>query len=255
MKKLVFIDFDGTIYDNKNKVILETTKEAIKNLANNPEIILGIATGRSIETLDIIEDLLPLFYIKVLINGAFVQLRQKTIYKNPISKTTLNEILPFLDREKISYGLITKNLSIISNLNDEVIDGLNEFGLEIPSYFSSMTNLDVYQLWVFGAKERNLEFQNLFPDLKFVNWHFNGMDVLNNDASKADGIKNACKYIDYDEMYVFGDGLNDIEMFKLSKYSVAMGQASDELKKHSTYVTDSIDKDGLVKGLKYYNLI
>ena len=43
----------------------------------------------------------------------------------------------------------------------------------------------------------------------------------------------------------FGDNENDIEMFHLVGTSVAMGNADDEVKKHASTVTLTVDEDGI----------
>ena len=42
---------------------------------------------------------------------------------------------------------------------------------------------------------------------------------------------------------------NDVLMFQKSRYSIAMGQASDEVKKSATYVTSGMDEEGFAKGV------
>ena len=51
--------------------------------------------------------------------------------------------------------------------------------------------------------------------------------------------------IKIDYTYAFGDGENDIEMFHLVGTSVAMGNADDEVKKHASTVTLTVDEDGI----------
>ena len=58
-----------------------------------------------------------------------------------------------------------------------------------------------------------------------------------------------------DEVFVFGDGGNDISMFKQTNYSFAMAQALDSVKKESTYITSSNDEDGIYEAIKRFNLI
>jgi Cof subfamily protein (haloacid dehalogenase superfamily) len=255
MKKLVFIDFDGTIYNNKNDFILPSTIDAIKTLSKKEDIILGLATGRSIDTLTKIKDLLNLFEIKILINGSLAYYRDEIIYSNPINKNISNELIDFLINNNINYAMITNQTTIISRKDEKMINALKEFGLPLPDFYSENTNDDVYQFWVFDGKYSSNDLSKKFTSLQFINWNFEGMDVLDLKSSKKDGIIAAKKIFKDYSVYVFGDGLNDIEMFKEADYSCAMGQAKEEVKKHATYVTDRIENDGLVKGLKYYNLI
>ena len=50
-KKAIFIDIDGTLYDSSIKDFRPTTIEILKELANNPEYDLYIASRRSLSTI------------------------------------------------------------------------------------------------------------------------------------------------------------------------------------------------------------
>ena len=49
--------------------------------------------------------------------------------------------------------------------------------------------------------------------------------------------------------------LNDIEMIKNAGIGIAMGNASDDVKKEADFVTDSVDNDGFAKAMLKYGLI
>ena len=49
-----------------------------------------------------------------------------------------------------------------------------------------------------------------------------------------------------------GDGHNDIELLKEASISVAMKNANPELLQYAKYVTDSYDKQGVLKFLKNF---
>ncbi len=55
-----------------------------------------------------------------------------------------------------------------------------------------------------------------------------------------------------DEVLVFGDGENDIDMFRQVKYSIAMGNAEDFVKKAAFDVTDTNCREGVLRALKKY---
>jgi hydroxymethylpyrimidine pyrophosphatase-like HAD family hydrolase len=48
---------------------------------------------------------------------------------------------------------------------------------------------------------------------------------------------------------------NDVLMFVKSGYSIAMGQASDEVKKSATYVTAGMDEEGFAKAVEDFVLL
>lgn len=57
-----------------------------------------------------------------------------------------------------------------------------------------------------------------------------------------------------EEIATIGDMPNDIPMFNESGYSIAMGQASDDVKGKADAVTDSNENDGFAKAVSRYVL-
>ena len=66
------------------------------------------------------------------------------------------------------------------------------------------------------------------------------------------GIKEYLKKnnIKKSETMAFGDGENDIDMLEFVQIGIAMGNASDNVKKYADFVTDSVDEDGIEKALE-----
>jgi Cof subfamily protein (haloacid dehalogenase superfamily) len=56
------------------------------------------------------------------------------------------------------------------------------------------------------------------------------------------------------EFATIGDMPNDVLMFEKSGYSIAMGQASEEVKKAATYVTAGMDDEGFAKAIENFIL-
>jgi Cof subfamily protein (haloacid dehalogenase superfamily) len=68
-------------------------------------------------------------------------------------------------------------------------------------------------------------------------------------ATKAQAIQTLIRIYGLDErrLVVFGDQVNDIQMFQSAHRSVAVANAVDELKRHATEITGSNTEDGVVK--------
>ena len=83
------------------------------------------------------------------------------------------------------------------------------------------------------------------------------MDVLPIGGSKANGIEKYIEKRGYtkDQVYAFGDYLNDIEMLQYVGHGVAMGNAPDEVKKAARYVTKDVGEDGIAYGLEMVGLL
>ncbi|MNP14241.1 putative phosphatase [compost metagenome] len=61
--------------------------------------------------------------------------------------------------------------------------------------------------------------------------------------------------ISKEDTFAFGDAQNDIEMIKLVKHGIAMGNGTDEIKSIAYYVTDAVNNDGIAKALKKFKAI
>ena len=57
------------------------------------------------------------------------------------------------------------------------------------------------------------------------------------------------------DVIVFGDGINDVKMFEKAPFSIAMGNAVDEVKALASYITSDSDDDGVYLACKYFNWI
>lgn len=53
----------------------------------------------------------------------------------------------------------------------------------------------------------------------------------------------------------FGDGENDLSMLVHAGIGVAMGTASDEVKRQADWATASVDEDGIVKALQHFQVL
>ena len=83
------------------------------------------------------------------------------------------------------------------------------------------------------------------------------MDIMKEYVNKGEAIKKLCKYLNLNtqEGIIFGDGLNDIEMFELDAYKVAMKNAKDKIKEMADFVTISNNEAGVAYKLnKIFNI-
>lgn len=82
------------------------------------------------------------------------------------------------------------------------------------------------------------------------------LDVTNPRANKGDVVLTLSERLGIppDRIATFGDQPNDIHMFRKSGLSIAMGQASDEVKRAATHVTDDSESEGFAKGIERFLL-
>jgi Cof subfamily protein (haloacid dehalogenase superfamily) len=82
------------------------------------------------------------------------------------------------------------------------------------------------------------------------------LDVTHPDANKGfvAGYLSRLLKIPEEEIATIGDQPNDVLMFERSGFSIAMGNASDEVKRQASAVTDSYDDEGFAKAVERFLL-
>jgi triosephosphate isomerase len=80
------------------------------------------------------------------------------------------------------------------------------------------------------------------------------LDVTPVDANKGTVVDDLCKIlkISPSSVVTIGDMPNDILMFKKSGFSIAMGNASAEVKKSTNYTTGTNDREGFAQAVEYF---
>jgi Cof subfamily protein (haloacid dehalogenase superfamily) len=84
--------------------------------------------------------------------------------------------------------------------------------------------------------------------------HF--LDVTHPEANKGfvAGYFSRLLAMPEEEIATIGDGENDVLMFKRSGFSIAMGNASEEVRRQASVVTDSNDDEGFAKAVERFLL-
>ena len=78
------------------------------------------------------------------------------------------------------------------------------------------------------------------------------LDVTHPHANKGDVVETLSKELGIPkaEIATIGDMPNDVNMFRKGGYSIAMGNASDEVKQQASAVTASFDDEGFAKAVE-----
>jgi len=255
-KKIVFFDIDGTLLDF-NKELPASTKEAVRTLKENG-VYVAIATGRAPF---MIEDIRMKLGIDsyVCFNGQYVVFENEIIYKNPLSKSKLHNLLVHAKNKNVPVVLMNDHGARTTVPYSKYIEEtLRSFKLEHPIHDEEYHHhFDIFQALLYCTEREEKEYLQEHKDLKFIRWHPVCVDVVPLGGSKAIGINEFIKRAEFqlENVYAFGDGLNDIEMLQTVGTGVAMGNAEKELLKHADVVTTAVDEDGIYNGLVKIGLI
>ncbi|MCM2531239.1 Cof-type HAD-IIB family hydrolase [Neobacillus pocheonensis] len=256
-KRMIFFDIDGTLL-NHDKKLPKSTKEAITRLKELGHE-LAIATGRAPFMFKELREELDIDTY-VSFNGQYVVYKGKPVFQNPLDQEELYHITKFA--EKNNHPIIYQNHEKMhaSVKSHPYIDNgigslkIKEKAIYDPLYYQGR---EIYQSLLFCMEEEEDFYRDKFKKFEFIRWHEFSMDVLPAGGSKAKGIEVLINYlnISMDQVYAFGDGLNDIEMLSFVKNSVAMGNAEQQVKEVAKYVTKNVDEDGILRGLQLVGLL
>ncbi|KIL35809.1 hypothetical protein SD71_10385 [Cohnella kolymensis] len=254
--KLIFFDIDGTLLDH-DKQLPESTIDAVHQLKQKGHQV-AIATGRAPFMFKEIRERLGIdSYVSY--NGQYVEWENKTIYRNPIDTDLLEKLTDYADQH--GHPLVYMDLETMKSSAEfhvHIQESIATLKAPHPAYDPDyFRGRDIFQGLVFCTIGEEPLYRERFPNLDFIRWHQFSMDVLPLGGSKAKGIEVALNKLGIakEDIYAFGDYLNDIEMLQYAGTSVAMGNAPDIVKRAATHVTKDVSEDGILHGLRMVGLL
>lgn len=255
--KIIFFDIDDTLRVKKTGYMPESIQTVFSQLKEKG-ILTGIASGRGIfGVVPEIRALKPDFF--VTLNGAYVEDKKgNTIYQQEIPNEQVKSYIAWTKQVGIDYGLVgshTASLSTRTDLINEAIDPVYPDLLVDPSLYQKQP---IYQMWTFEDQGDHLHLpRELAEHLRLVRWHPHSSDVVPIDGSKAKGVKEVVDYLGFkpENVLVFGDELNDLELFDYAGMSIAMGISHEKLKEKADYITKTVEEDGIFHALKGLKMV
>lgn len=284
MIKLIASDMDGTLLNN-DLVVPEENINAIKE-AQKAGIEFMIATGRGInEALPLLEKyhLHPAY---ITLNGAQVfDENEKVQVELPLNLGVSHQIISTLRKYKLYFEMVTNQgifsnskvqrinniANLITNLNPDtpfkLAIALSSARLELMKiqYVKDYDELlarpaiSIFKIIAFDSNHPN----NLISVKEALLNEFNSQIIITssskvnieiNDihAQKGIALKKYAdkKGISSNEIMTLGDNINDTTMIQYAKYSVAMENAVDSIKKIANYITARNDQAGVARAIK-----
>ncbi|MDD3027380.1 MAG: HAD family hydrolase [Erysipelotrichaceae bacterium] len=261
MKKIAFFDIDGTMVNVPEGMMHPSTRtcEVLKEFQNQGNYIV-VATART-QIPESVKDIEFDGYI--CSDGHYIEFQGEVLVHNIFSKEQLALQLEVYENFQGSCALGGYHGNWVSTHEDPYLQKHNEIytgsadltgiplvkdswdDIAVSSVAAVFSNADslrgakaqLPQNWAITAYEDDTDIR---------------MDVHLEGFSKG----TACEYlyrhlnIETKNTYAFGDGHNDIEMLQLVGHGIAMGNASDKVKKHADHVTRTVNNDGIAHAFK-----
>lgn len=223
MIKLVVLDVDGTITDQK-RIISTNVIIALRKIMDS-NVIVSLVSG----------NVIPAMYALKI----FLGINGPVLGENGGIMLDENDITTYfsMEKPKVFFDYISKKTSateIITNRWRESSVGFQAEDEDIPKIAEEAVN---YEVDIVSSG---------------FSWH-----ILNKGQNKGFGLKVLKEKLNIadDEILVIGDSDNDISMFINTVHRATMSNGTDMLKEKSEYVSDLSNGDGLVDILNHFRLI
>lgn len=244
--KIAFFDIDGTLIDFSKKGISEKTREALNRLKER-NILLAIATGRAPLTLPKLDGVE--FDVYLTFNGSYCYNQKETIFSKSIPPEDVKKIIENAAEINRPVSIATQK-RIVANGKDADLIKYYEFAklqIEVADDFEEVAKDTVYQIMLGCLKE---EYSKLLEDVKgarITAWWDRAVDIIPAEGGKGIGVDKILEYyhLDRSQAIAFGDGCNDIEMLQTVGVGVAMGNATEEVKRAADEVCGHVAEDGI----------
>ncbi|MNW25545.1 putative phosphatase [compost metagenome] len=269
--QIIVLDMDGTLLDEYSRVSDRLKKYFMELRARG--IFIFIATGRTLkEVRDVWPHDLEVDGL-VTANGMSVFVGQEQIVEHTLLPALVSELVEKARNKGIyyevhpnegpSFALKQDKTYICKRITDPKPDTVEENEWlsrkmsvnERLDWLDRLHALNILKVYFFSKNaelinEWKMELDNLKKQIEFTSTSSSehSVEVAVANVSKATGIEHLLdKFgLSKDSIMAVGDGENDLSMFKLASYAVAMTNASDFVKKHADAITDySYKEDGL----------
>ena len=278
MKKFVFIDIDGTLYDHNNHIVPPSAIEALRKAKDNGHELF-ICTGRP-------KPVVESSYLKLPISGAVfaggthIEVDGKVIYQGQFPYEQIEAIVKYMKSHDIEFTLEGVHRNYYTNwtydyfktyfcdqegADLEMIRKFEERRV-ICDYedYTSEDAAQVAKIDLFALNNDDIrEYMKTLPEnvegflyTSPIGDRIEG-EILIQGVSKASGIDKVIQYFGgkLEDTIAIGDSTNDLPMIEHAALSIAMGNACDPLKEAADYVSADVSEDGLAQAFKYAGLI
>lgn len=265
MIKLILSDIDGTILPRGNAQVSEKTIAAF-HAALDAGLHIGVASGRE-------RSWLPGFFggdmacIQTTIssNGCEIYADGKLLRRDSLKGSELLELAAFLDDYPVPAGLIAfegKDIHLVTG-PIEVLDRVfpvygkaareQTSPWEMPAELMKanvFVDLDAEHTPAFVA-EINAHFSTIDVDMAYPGY----LNIMAKGRNKGSALKDLAAHfgLGMDEVAVFGDAENDLEMFKVAGNAIAVSGAAPVAAAAATHHIGACEDDSVADAI--YDII
>lgn len=275
MKKIIFLDVDGTLMDYENHLPASAV-EAVRRARENGHRVY-ICTGRS--KAEVYPELWDIGLDGMIGgNGCYVEDHGQAILHRTVSPEQCRRVVDWLHGRGLAFYLeCNSGLYASEDFEEAARDSIRRYAkskgangpLTVRSVFPDMIfGGELYRddlnkvSFVLSDYQDYLDAKAAFPDLKAGTWGGKGEEALFGDLGvkdidKAVAVEALVRHLHagMEDTIAFGDAKVDIPMLECCAFGVAMGSGGPEIKAMADYVTGDVEADGLYQAFEALGLL
>ena len=265
MKTLYVSDLDGTLL-RSNERTSHFTNETVNALVKKG-VYFSYATARSYNTAHKVTAGMTASFPLIIYNGAFIRdnATGEMLFKNFFDKAAVVALI----RDLTDHGIQPIVYSYVDGVEKftfqmELLNkATKEFALSREGdsryrpveSFDELIAGDIFYITTIDEVEKLAPFYEKYRDRYHCFYQrdiYSGeqwLEIVPKEVSKANAILRLKELLGCDRLVVFGDAINDLDMFQVADEAYAVENAVPELKEAATAVIGSNDEDGVAKWL------
>ncbi len=266
-KKLIAMDMDGTLLTSDKRIMQETLADMQTAADAGKHVCL--CTGRGIPEIRSYREELAMVRYGVFENGALVyDLAHNTvIYEKSIPREMMEMIVDVGMKYNAMLHLHCPSDCVIKRDQAERaaeygMGPYREMYLSVGTFVTDMkqevknrASIPKINIYFKSTREREKGYEELKDlPLTFAFTEVSSLEMTPEGVSKGTGLSKLAEHlgIDVNDVIAIGDSDNDRIMLKTAGFSVAMGNALEELKVCADAVTADNDHNGVGEAIRKY---
>ncbi len=257
--RMAALDLDGTLL-NSDHVVTQRNCEALRQLSKEGVLVV-LVSGRMHQSILPISDQIGLENPIISYNGGMVKHAKtgEVFHHTPIAATTAMELVDYCDERNIHLNFCLDDLLYIrmENAWSELYESRTGVRATAVGNLRKLAGGEPTKMQVLDTPENVegliLDFQRDFGDRLYITrTQIEYIEFMNPQVSKGPALKALAARVGVPMRLVvaFGDSYNDMSMMDAVGFSIAMGNAIDELKDSAHYITESNDNDGVAQAVE-----
>lgn len=251
---VTFFDLDGTLLDEHSQITPEVA-QAMQDLRSNG-VLPVIATGRTNTEVYHIADAAGISSL-ITMNGQHVVFEGKKIFSSEIAPEVCARLKAATKAHGHELGFYNADHIRVTDKTPMAIAAYNVIHSAVPDIDPDFYEKEPINMLLVLSEDGDEAYHAAFPELTFYRNGPYSIDIVAKGGSKGEGVRQFVKALQLEGLptYAFGDGMNDLDLFKACEHRIAMGNAKPALKELATHITAKNTEGGIIQALRHFKLI